>query len=480
MVGHSVPPSFSITMKRRKFIRSGGILAASSLLDGCGLTHSSSSRDTVLDVLVSNPEYLNPFVQLWGLFEKEHPGVKISCFALNEDTEATFNAKIAGGYTPAITIAYGVDANNYQHYVNIGELDFPWFDRWDYDVKNTWSQLYGLPGPRTLDPIKGFALTWLYHEEIMEKTGMDPRREVQTWQDLKNFLNQGTRWARQTKEVDFFWDLGWNSFVILDWFMGMIPMAFADGSVQHQMDCWLGRANFNAKDSPFRHTFEFFREATEKGWLPENWWTREFETDMEGTFLSKKSTVLLMGPWAWDKTLAGDPGASILGFPSTPPAEKSMKWQQYITPPIINEGSCMYEKAKSLPEWDLIKEAFFWFHSPRIVRLRAGIVGSLFSYKFDEPLTVHSAQHEGVLKDIGGELWPQVEYINYPDSLDGRLAAEPYRKKGGRDPWDRLGGGYASTFIDCISGRISIQDALDVAQANWNRGYEGLPNDMST
>ena len=37
-----------------------------------------------------------------------------------------------------------------------------------------------------------------------------------------------------------------------------------------QADCWLGKTKFNAEDSPYRHYYEFFLKAKEKGWIPES------------------------------------------------------------------------------------------------------------------------------------------------------------------------------------------------------------------
>jgi len=57
----------------------------------------------------------------------------------------------------------------------------------------------------------------------------------------------------------------------------------------------------------------------------------------------------------------------------------------------------------------------------------------------------------------------------------GEQDAAPYLKSGAPSPWDRFTGGFGPTYVDAITGKIPIQEALDIAQANWDKSYEGLP-----
>ncbi len=472
------------TMNRRQFLRLGALATAGWLTARCaggapGATPVSTAtpEPITLDVGVSQPEYLEAYQKIWRRYETAHPGIRINLFAVNEDQFAAYKAKLKSGYLPAMehtwaTAISGVNQYNYQEFLDLGSIGFPWFDRWPYDVKNVWSDLYNLPGPRTLDIFQGFVFTWMYHPELMERAGLDPRQEVKTWDDLKRFLTEGAAWVKTQSDVDYFWDVSYHNLGLYGFFMDLIPMAFPDGGRERQRDCWLGKAKFNASDSPYRHTFNFFKEAQQKGWTPDGWWTRAWEDDMEASYIARRSVMMLHGHWPWDKMLAADPDAQQLGFPATPPAAGQPSWRQWMSQVRIDWGYAMREGVQYLPEWEHIKAAFFWWHSPEIVKLRAEAEGLPVVYKLDTPLELQSAQWQGVLKDIGGALWPDVVLET---GLTGEAAAAPFRQEGSRGVWDWENDGFYGVWRDFMMGKLTTQEALDVAQANWAASYVGLP-----
>jgi len=433
-------------------------------------------KEVILEIGASNPEYQNAERQIWDVFEAEHPGIKVKMWSVNEDTVAAFQAKVAGGYTPAFGPTWAfitgeINKENYQNFVDLSTIDFPWWDRLTHDPLHKVPELYGF-GPRSIDIFSGFVFTWMYHADLMEKAGLDPRRDVKTWDDLKKFLEEGTAWAKATPEVDYFWDQGWHSWVFGANYIRMIPLAFPDGQQQDNYDCWTGKKKFNDPDSPFRHTFEFFKEAYDKGWIPENWWTREWETDMEASYIAKKSVMMLHGPWPWDKMLAADPTAEQLGFPSTPPAEGQETWVQYMGPVRYTAGpACILEKARQLPEWPQIVEAFAWYHSPKAVKMRAEVLGRPVLYKLDEPLELTGPQWVGVVKDIAtpGGLWEDVQYTT---GVWGTTVAGPHRKGGSPGVWDWESGAFVEQWAALMTGKKTVQEVLDWAQANWEQSYE--------
>jgi ABC-type glycerol-3-phosphate transport system substrate-binding protein len=156
-------------------------------------------------------EYENGYRQLLDIYEAQNPGVTINLSSFNEDTEAAFLTKVAGGYLPAIekipeNSGRTVGRGNYQEYVNLSEIDFPWFDRWTYDVKNTWADRYGLPGPRTLDVFQGIVASMVYHRDIMEKAGWDPQKDVKTLDDFERLLDDLVKFVEAEPDMDFPWD----------------------------------------------------------------------------------------------------------------------------------------------------------------------------------------------------------------------------------------------------------------------------------
>ena len=78
------------------------------------------------------------------------------------------------------------------------------------------------------------------------------------------------------------------------------------------------------------------------------------------------------------------------------------------------------------------------------------------------------------MKEIGTEdgKWADVKF---EEGLTGTVMASPYRKKGSVGVWDWEANGNNEVFADLLSGKITVQDALDIAQRNWDESYEGLP-----
>ncbi len=174
----------------------------------------AAAQAATLDVVHDTPEYDNIYRQIFDVFEQANPGVKINLLAHSEDGQSAYNAKIAGGYKPAMETvsamgnATRINKDNYQNYVDLSTIGFPYFDLWNYDVKNAWSNMYGLPGPRCISPFLGWVNTWVWHEDVMQKAGLNPREEVKTFDDLKTWLDKGTKWA-QANGYSYFWDQGW-------------------------------------------------------------------------------------------------------------------------------------------------------------------------------------------------------------------------------------------------------------------------------
>ena len=481
-------------ISRREFLRMSAIAAAGLVVAGCATpdapmpesatslpdptavpTIASAKQDVTLEFVTNLPEYENSFRQLLDIYETENPGVKINVFAFSEDTEAAYLAKVAGGYLPAIeqipdNSGRTVNRDNYTEFVDLSSIGFPWFDRWMYDVQNEWSNSFGLPGPRTLDTYQGIVASFIYHKDIMDKIGWDPQRQVKTLDDLGRLLDDLNVLVKEDPTLDFGWDRAWiNGFNYLR-YMNLVPVAYPDGTRERQYDCWMGKAKFNAPDSPYRHTFEYSKEALEKGWNTEGWWNPEWEADQEATFSSKKSAMVLHGPWMWDKALAVDPSLELLGFPF--PSVDGKETTLHMEAPIISSQWAIRAGNEKTDYWDETKKFFFWWFSPEIVKARAQIEGRALLYKLDEELDLKSPQWTGLLQYVGKDFFSNVKLNSGPW---GQSAAAPYQVSGSPGPWDMGTGGYNETFINAITGKIGIQEALDVAQANWDKSYEGLP-----
>lgn len=475
------------SMSRRTFLRLSALAAAGTALAACAqktpqatqateATKAPPSKEVTLDVMAPVAEYEGAYREIWNVFEAENPGIKINLFSINEDTAAAHDAKVAGGYLPAFENTQEMqlffNKDNYQTALDLSTIDFKWWDRWTYDVKNAWSNLYKLPGPRSLDIFQGFVFTWQYNADLMERAGLDPARDVKTWADLEKWMDEGTAWAKAQPDVDYFWNQAWHNWVFGMVFMDHFPLAFKDGSRQAQVDCFLGKKKFNDPDSPYRHTYEFYKKANDKGWIPETMWTRQWEGDMEASYIAGKSVMMIHGPWVWDKALAAGSTFKQLGFPATPPADGG-PWLQGALPPTIDAQYFIRSGVEKLPEWDYILTAWNWFFSPKAIEMRAQAEGRVPVYKLDAPLDLKGPQFQYILKDIGDG--GKFADVKYEENLTGIVLAGPYQKKGSKGVWDWESNGNNQVFADVLSGKITIQQALDIAQRNWEESYEGLP-----
>jgi ABC-type glycerol-3-phosphate transport system substrate-binding protein len=486
-------------VSRREFLRVSAVTAAGLLAASCAgqpiapaaqqaeapaaqeeapAAAAPAGEEVTLDIM-SLAEYEGPYREIWNVFEATHPDIKINVFSINEDTAAAHEAKVAGGYLPAIELTQEMqiffDKNNYEMAVNLGELDFPWWDRWQFDVKNVWSDLHSLPGPRSLDLFQGFVMTWQYNQELMDQAGLDPTRDVQSWDDLKVWLDEGTAWAANTDGVDWFWNQAWHNWIFGNNYMDAIPLAFADGQRDRQVEAWLGKAKFNAEDSPYRHTYEFFVEANDKGWMPPSMWTRQWEGDMEASYIAGKSVMMLHGPWVWDKALAAGSEFAVNGMqngiPATPPAEGQTPWMQSALPPNIDNQWFIRTGNEDTPHWEQTQVAWNWFWSPDAVPAKAQAEGRWPLYDLEEPLDLQGPQFQAVLKNIGteGGTWADAQFEQAPT---GNVMSSPYRNKGSKGVWDWEANGNNEVFADVLQGKITVQDALDIAQRNWDESFD--------
>ncbi len=438
------------------------------------------AEEMTLDIMSPVAEYEGPYREIWNVYEEENPGITINLFSINEDTAAAHEAKVAGGYLPSFENTQEMqiffNKDNYKMAVDLSSFPFEWWDRWTFDVKKAWPDLFGLPGPRSLDIFQGFVMTWQYNGDLMDKAKLDPYNDVkiETFDDLKDWLDEGSKWAKATSGVDYFWDQGWHNWVFGMCYQDTFPLAYADGSRQAQRDCFLGKKKFNAKDSPYRHLYAFYKEANDKGWLPPSMWTRIWEGDMEAGYIGGTSVMMIHGPWVWDKALAAGSTFDQRGFPATPPAKGQKQWMQGALPPYIDCQYFIRAGNENTPHWSQTQHAWNWLFSPRVIAMRAQAEGRKPLYRLDETLELKGPQYLAIIRHIENPdgNFPQVKW---EQSMSGLQAASPYLKKGAKGVWDWQTNANNEVFRDLLTGKIDVQGALDIAQRNWDESYEGLP-----
>jgi len=489
------------TLSRRDFLRASALTAA-GLAAGC-VAHATqappaateapaaateapaaaapAAGEVTIDVVTDLPDYEAQFRQIFDLYMEQNPGVTVNLSTHSEDGIPAFQAKLAGGYlpqmerTPASIPGGYISLENYKNFIDLSTIDFPYFDNWTYPVATMFTDVYGVSGPRSLDPFAGFLMTWMYHKDLLGPAGLDPReRNIQTWEELKQWLDDGTQWANNNDVgVTMFWDQAllapWWDWVWMD----IIPTAYAEGQREFQRMCWMGEKAFNAEDSPYRITYEFAVEAYDKGWLPKNFWTRQWEPDMETSFANKASAVMLHGPWPWDKTLGIDPTAQQEGFPATPPAEGMAEWVQFVTAVEFDKGYIIREGNQNLPIWDQARDFFLWWNSPEVIPMRVDAEGRVAAYKLDPPHPPTGPQYQGIVKEIGQPdgLWPD---IKLEDLLPGNRQVYRYYKAGTPGVWDWESGNIGKIWEDLLTKKTTVDETLAINQANWEQSYPEL------
>jgi ABC-type glycerol-3-phosphate transport system substrate-binding protein len=194
---------------------------------------------------------------------------------------------------------------------------------------------------------------------------------------------------------------------------------------------------------------------------------------MEASYIAGKSVMMIHGPWVWDKAIAAGSTFTQSGFPATPPADGGI-WLQGALPPTIDAQYFIRAGVPDLPEWPQINKAWNWFFSPKVIEMRAQAEGRVPLYTLDEPLDLKGPQFKYILRDINNPegAFPTVEW---EQDLTGIVLSGPYQVKGAKGVWDWQANGNNEVFKDLLTGKITVQDALDIAQRNWDESYEGLP-----
>ncbi|GMQ93848.1 MAG: hypothetical protein BMS9Abin12_1328 [Acidimicrobiia bacterium] len=410
-----------------------------------------------LDIEASQPEYMNAEAQVWDIFEAQNPGVTVVQFAVNEGQEEAYAARRAGGYFPAIEGNAGgrVDATNKDLYVDLLTVDTQWLDRWTYDVRTAQADKLGFPGLRSLNVNSGFLFTWQYNLDLMEDLGLDPRATVKTQADLMAFLKEGQALVDARDDIDFFWDEGWHNWVWGSNIWGMMPLAYTDGQRKpYQQDSFAGKITDPAED-PFRYTLQWIKDAYDAGLMPKDFWLREWETDMEASYIAGKSVMMLHGPWTWDKMLAEKPDARQQGIPATPPANAGDPWVQFVSPPAVDSGFKIPIENLDTPQWDLVLKAYNFWNSPEIVKLRAEIQGVTLTYTTDEPLELEGPQYLGIVQEFQpGGFYEDVILASQPQGDD--LIA-PFKNEDAGAFWDWQ---WTDIYADVMNDKMTVDEAL--------------------
>ena len=427
-----------------------------------GLTGMATAQETVLEVSATQPEYFAQDRAIWDLYEEENPGVKIDLFAINEDTEAAFQARVAAGDPPDIRGLTFPTQDNYKTYLNLSEIDFPWWDRANYDARQIFEQTHGVKGYAPAFNVQGgLFLNMIYYADEMKMAGLDPK-SVKSVDDLRALLETLKIYVDGRDDLEYVLDIGWHPRFWGRWMLEAWAVGLG-ASKEDVRDLWTGKIAWTDEaNNPLVPALQLAKEFTEKGYFPKNWWNRAWEQEFEASFITGKSILAVHGPWLWNKVMAQNPDVELDGI-FFPPNADGVVWQDATT---ADRGSALYAANKGDINFDAAKKAFYWWTSPEIVKLRAEAVGYVPAMDLSEQGGVE-LQNPQYLKLVGPSF--DAGEITFDSSLGGQAAAGPMQKSG--TPFVIEDNVMASEIGDYVSGEQSLADLLALMQERWDQAY---------
>lgn len=440
------------------------VLACSVGLWSTGQTEKTAKQVT-LKIFTGNPEYAAIEKGLWALYSEEHPAVKFQIVAVNEDGMAAFLARVASGDVPDISVGTDPTPNkdNYKMYYDLKKIDYPYWDKLPaYAGKDAWKSVFGIDYTPCLIWRAGGYFSFVYRKDMMDKTGMDPRATVRSFKDLEAFLEKLNSYAANTPEISYGWDFSWESWVFGLHFMPMLANALG-GDLNKQTDVYKGKIKWTDKNDPFLPAFNLLKEYTEKGYIPAKWWTREWENDMEKSFMSRKSMMVFHGPWIWNKVAASDPNAKLTGFPLPTKNGKIVGMNNGIV------GAAIFTGAEKRSYFNVTKDAFIWAFSPKMLKLRGQAYGHDVTMDLSSVggIKLKGAQYLQIAKPIKEGYFGKVsmDFTLHPFSRVGS-----YKVSG--KPNVLMDDSVAQITANYITNKTTLNSLASTLEKRWKNAYD--------
>ncbi len=425
----------------------------------------AQGKPIVLDVRASQPEYLAKERQIWDLFEAKNPDIKINLFAVNESEESAFNARIAAGNPPAISLhAYAQTISQADTLLDLKTIDFKWWDKFTYDAKSAWKNQFGVDKVPLLQYGAGPLASFIYYKDEMAKSRLDPTA-IRSMADLDAFLAKLKAYVDTRSDLRYVIAAGWHSWCWPYQFMHHFIAAFDPDAQAKSAKLYTGKAKWtDLANNPYVPAFRKLKEWYDKGYLPKEFWSLSWEDDFEAAFIGRKAILTFHGPWLWDKVEAANPAAQLAGFPL--PANSAGKIQAF--PPDIGQGPGIFKDIAKNPE--VLKatvRAFNFFYSPEIIKLVCESLGQVPAYDLSSVggANLRASQYLTVIKPVnegkfGKAKWDMTAF--------GPDAGSPYYIEGRQKPENsdilaEVWGGYFSGKTDMAGLMGTLQKMYDGA-----------------
>jgi ABC-type glycerol-3-phosphate transport system substrate-binding protein len=421
----------------------------------------------VLDVRASQPEYMAKERQVWDLFESRNPDIQINLFSINENEEASFNARLAAGNPPAINLhAYAQSIPQSDNLLDLRTIDFKWWSNFSYDVKNAWKDKFGVDRLPILQYAAGPLASFLYYQDEMTKSGLDPQT-IRSVADLDAFLAKLKKYVDTRSDLKYVIAAGWHSWCWPYQFMSHIVTVFDPQAQAKIAKLFTGKTKWtDLANNPYVAAFAKLKEWYDKGYLPKQFWTLAWEDDFEAAFIGRKAIMTFHGPWLWDKVEAADPSAQLAGFPL--PANRAGKIQAF--PPDVTQGPGIYKDvAKNAEAFKGVVRAWNFFYSPEAMKLLCESLGQVpamnlsavggANLKAGQYLTVTKAVNDG---KFGKVTW---DY-----SAFGADAGSPYYIEGRQSPVNS--DALAEIWGNYFSGKKNMAGLMADLQTMYDNAFK--------
>ena len=427
-------------------------------------TGTALAQGVELEVIATEPEYMAQDGAIWSIYEQENPGVTIKMISINEDTEAAYQARVAGG-DPADIRAniFFPTKDNYQTYHDVTGMDCVRWDLFSYDAQNAFRQTHGIDHQPSVNVRSNPFRQFVYYEDVMADAGLDPK-SIRTLDELESFLADLKAYVDNDDRLEHVIDAGWlppawGRFNNEVWAMGF------GATKQDVRDLYLGKIAWtDQENNPFVPFFEKLREWYAAGYMPANWWERSWAQEFEASFIAGRSALAFHGPWIFDKVQAQNPEVELNGF-FFPPNRENKVWGPEST---SDYGSALYAANAGDESFEAAKDAFCWWVSPEIVKLRAEAIGFVPAMDLSSVggAELTNTQYVKVLKPVlDGEAG-----FEFDQSLCGMCVAAKYRVAG--TPEVMMDGSMSEVFGDYITGEMEMDALLALLQERWERAYD--------
>jgi ABC-type glycerol-3-phosphate transport system substrate-binding protein len=426
-------------------------------------------------------EYEARFKAVWNEFMMQNPNIKVELYFLNDDEyAATIPAKIAAGTVEDIFEGgFGFTPNptkdSYQQFLDIADI----YEHWDLlpGGKEGWLRNAKLELGENVDGIYGvqyempYFWSWVYHEDMAEAAGAGDKYSIKTMDDLWNWLETLKAYADANGLIgaaDFGAGAGCGGWCAgEEWWPYFIQTHFETFDVLE--DVYQGKRKLT--DPGFETYFNMHKKFVDDGYVPDEWWTRDWEMDMEAELLAKKVIANFHGPWIWDKIRDATPDAQLTGFPMPTESGNNRKIRLH---PVV-PSTYRWLAHANMVDRDVFKngayqKALNYFAGPESARIQAEDWGQPVMIKLDPVPEVNSWQWQ----QIGGEIgqpgpWEDVEYSYHPFGVSSQVN----RVAGETDPFTAA---YLfDLLVPVMKDEMTGKQALATMQKQLEKAYSHLP-----